>query len=468
MNLSKKDIQIRFIGENAFDVTGSMIWVKTPDTQILLECGLYQKNGNDITEYHINNAAFPFKPQEIDYVFINHTHIDHCGRLPLLFKRGCKAQVIVPENNLPILEVLLNDSAKACKASAASLTKQNGNAYPPIYTYDDVQDALAHVTEYAFNTKFDLGPFTFRFVSSGHILGSAQLELWIDQKKILYTSDLGNIHIKKSYVADFVPVEKANIVIGESTYGGESLIAGKKMRKNEVQLLSDTIFQTCMIDKAKVLIPVFANSRAQEMLTQLYDIISEDPMMKRIPVFLDSPMANAICGVYDKVVDDPKWKKVREWINVRWLTSVEESNDARAYRGPAVILAASGMMTNGRVRSWCRDLLPNSNNTIVFCGFAVEDSLAYVLKLGKKKKIKLSGEWIRNRAKIVDLRSYTSHMQQDDLIKYYSSIKCERVFLVHGEENSKLELQSKLRDAIHKNDMTHRVYIPQKDEIFTM
>ncbi len=473
--MSKKNIQIRFVGNNSQDVTGSCVWIKTPHRQILLECGLYQAAGNTLDMYNVNNAPFEFKAREIDYVFVNHTHIDHCGLLPLLYKRGANAKTIIPHKNTTITEILLRDSAKVAQADANELSRKYNRQYAPLYDNDDVSTTMEHVFEYAFGEVIELDEYVkFRFTPSGHILGSAQLELWVTEgyqtEKILYTSDLGNVHIEKPFVTPFEPVAKADIVIGESTYGNEDIIARQKMRDKDIEKIQLAVREVCKEGRGKLLIPVFANSRAQEILMLLYDIYGNDPSF-RIPVLFDTPMGMTICSAYSSLLEGEeraKWQKVLDWNYVKFMADAGESAAWQKAKGPAIILATSGMMTHGRARSWCRTLLPHNNNMILFCGFAIEDSLAAIIKNGKAKKIKLSGEWIPNRCKILNLRSFSSHMQQDSLVKYYASIDCERIYLVHGEKHAKQELCALVQEAISKNDRAGKCVCVHKNYEVTL
>lgn len=456
--MSKHNIQIRFVGNNSQDVTGSCIWIKTPHRQILLECGLYQAAGKTLDVYNVNNAPFEFKAREIDYVFVNHTHIDHCGLLPLLYKRGCNAKICVPAKNTTITEILLNDSAKVAAADAAELSHHYNRDYAPLYDHSDVSNTIDHVFEYAFGKIIELDEYVkFRFVPSGHIFAAAQLELWVTEgyhtKKILYTSDLGNVHITKPFVEPFQPVTKADIVIGESTYGNEEIVARQKMRDKDIEKIQHAVREVCKEGRGKLLIPVFANSRAQEMLMLLYDLYGNDPSF-RIPILFDTPMGITVCNAYANLLTGPekeKWVRVMNWHYVKFMSDAAESKTWMTAKGPAIILSTSGMMTHGRSRAWCRQLLPHNNNMILFCGFAIEDSLASIIKAGKAKKIKLSGEWIPNRCKILSLRSFSSHMQQDSLVKYYSSINCEKIYLVHGEKHARQELCAMVQEALSKN-----------------
>lgn len=175
----KDKIQISFVGANAEDVTGSCILIKTPDRKILLECGLFQ-SCDTFESYKVNSRHFKFSPKEIDYVFVCHSHADHLCLAPRLYARGCNAPVIMPFGSYDIAEILLRDSANIMNYDAKELSERFGRNYSPIYKESDVDNCLSHCREFPMGQVFELDEFVkFRFVPSGHILNSAQLELWV-------------------------------------------------------------------------------------------------------------------------------------------------------------------------------------------------------------------------------------------------------------------------------------------------
>lgn len=470
MSAKPKDkIQIQFVGEAASEVTGSCIWVKTPHVEFLIECGLYQSSGNILNEYKINNAPFKFKPKNISYVFGCHCHGDHILRVPLLFKRGMRAPVIMPTGSAPIAQILMEDSARIMACDALDLSKQYGREYAPIYTQDHVDMCMAHLREYPMGEIIQLDEYVkFRFVPSGHIMNAAQIEIFVTEgnitKTIAYTSDLGNTHIKPYYANDFEPIHKANIFIGETTYGGEHRIATQRVRNKDLQKLKSVIENTCQNERGRVLIPCFANSRSQVMLTHLYDMFGEDPSFK-IPVLFDTPMGVRVCEAYRRLLtgeDAEKWDKVLQWPNIKFITDPMESKAWQNDDSPAVIISSSGMLTHGRSRAYAKALLGDSRNVIAFCGFSVDNSLASIIKEGKVKTIKLGGKRVANRCRVVDLHSFTSHAQRDELLNYYSNVDCEKVLLVHGDMDSKREFAIDLEQEISKKDKTSKVVCVNK------
>ncbi len=469
MAKSKNKIQINFIGEAANDVTGSCVYIQTPHRKILLECGLYQSCGSTLESYKINNKHFDFKPKDIDYVFLCHCHADHIALTPKLYKESCGAHIIAPSGTKSIAEILLRDSAYIMDGDAKELSDKFQRSYAPIYSEDDVDRCLKYYEEYPIGDIIQLDDYIkFRFVPSGHILNSAQLELWITEgnitKKIGYTSDLGNIHIKKYYTNSFEPIEKCDVLIGETTYARETHIANQKTRNKDLEKLETVIRQTCVESGARVLIPVFSNDRCQNILTYLYDIFGNDQSFD-IPILVDSPMSIKICEAYNSLLDGDelnKWKAVLAWKNVRF---VKESVDSREWRNSGqsvVVLASSGMCVKGRSVGWIANMLSHVEDRIIFCGFAAEHSLASIIKEGKQKTITVSGKRVKNKCQITDLHSFSSHMQRDSLLKIYGATQCEKIILVHGEMSGKIEFANDLQEEISKNNHTSKVIVCNK------
>lgn len=469
MAKSKGKIQINFIGESANDVTGSCLHIQTPHRQILLECGSFQSCGSTLENYRVNNKHFDFKPKEIDYVFLMHNHVDHIGLVPKLYKYGSTAQIIAPNGTKPVAEILLRDSAHIMDTDVLELSEKFKRDYAPIYTEGDVDKCLNYYTEYPIGEIIQLDEYIkFKFVSSGHILNSAQLELWVTEgnvtKKIGYTSDLGNVHIKKYYSNTFEPIKKCDVLIGETTYARESRIANQKMRNKDLEKLEAAIRQTCIEERARVLIPVFANDRCQNMLTYIYDIFGNDESFN-IPVLVDSPMAMRVCNAYSELLegdDAKKWHRVLTWKNVHFVKDALESRAWRDSKQPVIVLASSGMMVRGRSTGWAHSMLPRAHDRIIFCGFAAENSLAAIIKEGKQKTMTISGHRVGNKCQVTDLHSFSSHMQRDSLLRIYGATECEKIILVHGEMNGKIEFAKELQEEISKNNNTGKVIVANK------
>lgn len=467
MGKKKDKIRISFVGQNSEDVTGSCIHIKTETKQLLLECGLHQSCGTLLNDYKINSERFTFKPKEIDYIYVNHIHIDHIGKLPKLYAEGCTAKIIAPMGTFELAKILLEDCAFIMSKDVESIKRKTNKDYPPIYTKDDVSLCMKYWDEYNIGDMINLSDenekISFCFQPSGHILNSAQLELYLGEngntKKLVYTSDLGSSVLPKYYVNKFSPIVKSNLFIGEATYSNELRNVTLKDREKDLEKIKCVIEQDCIDRNAKVLFPVFANDRMQNILTHLYDLFGEDESFTT-PILIDSPLGIKISKLYLQLLDGEqleKYQKVFTWKNVKFIEDYETSKYYQDLKQPMIILAASGMLTAGRAVNWVQKLLPNPNNHIIFCGFSPSNSLAGKIKEGKKKTLTIDGKVVVNRCSIVSLKSFSSHMQRTELLNYYSDINCEKVILVHSNQTSKLNFAKDLQNEISKKNKTSKV-----------
>lgn len=452
---NKNKIKIDFLGANAYQVTGSMTLIEYNHHKILLECGLVQTN-KVVQDFKDNAQNFDFKASELDYIFVGHPHIDHIGRIPKLFKDGATCPVICGFDAVDLFEPLLHDSAHIISKDAEIIMRRTKKSTEPFYNQEDVKNTLEALRGYSNNEIHKLDEtLSFQLIPSGHILGAYQILLYITDEhgktnKILYTSDLGNVKSKQYFVKDFQAVQKADVVIGESTYGNPNRKSVSKCdRKKDIEKLRTVIEQTCIQNRGKVIIPVFSLQRSQTMLRIIYEIFGKDEYFN-IPVILDSPLAVNLTNVFMNNLDNGEKEKLREvleWKNLRLVTEHAESKRYCDSKKPMIVLSSSGMASAGRVKFYLQKALASHKNTIVFCGFSAEGSLSWKIKnLDKQKTIRISGKQIKNKANVVNLVSFTSHMQFDDLIKYYSSIHCERIYLVHGNMETKLELKYALEN----------------------
>lgn len=438
----------------------------------MLECGLSQSN-NLKKDYLTNNHKFNFKTKSIKYLFLMHLHIDHIGRAPLLYRRGFRGRVIVPEGSKRFIKDMLEDSAKIMGRDAYTLSIYYGKTIEPLYSVEDVNGFLNLIEEFPIKARFKLDEnVEFCFIPSGHIIKSAQLELWITSgnttKKILYTSDLGNRQISKPFVEPFEEVNKANLVIGETTYGDpKKPVATERIREKDINKLKELINLTCIEGKSKLLIPAFALDRSQLMLCLLYQMF-KDKKDFNIPIIYDSPLGlKHLKSYFNTVTDENDLKLLKDaatWPNVIQIGSWEESKYWSECSGPAIIIASSGMMQNGRILTYLPNILKNFNNCIVFCGFLSENSLGWKIKQ-KEKVIRVNNKRILNRANIFTLNSFSSHIQYPDLLNYYSNINCEKIALVHGEQNSKVAFKNNLEKELYNKSKNTKVIAVNKSTV---
>lgn len=473
---SKDKIRVSFKSSGAAeDVTGSCIiitWGK-PQRTIMVDCGLSQGGQSLLKGYQANNKRFSVKESTVEYIFVTHAHADHQGLVPLLFKRGCEGKVIVPEKSKDIVRELQLDSAKIMERDALDLSKRTGKNYPPIYAKHDVDKAIEHTKEYGFNKKIELDEeLSFELIPAGHTLGSAQIILYIKNggsvKKLAFTGDLGNINTPKLYINDFKPIQNANLLIGECTYANKERSIKAKDRKKDEEKIKSVIQDIMDNGKGSVLFPVFSFMRSQQILTIIYNLFKDDENFN-IPVIMASPLTSKINKIFSEELEGEelrKWEEILSWDKLTIISEFEKLENHMKQKTPTIVLASSGMMNAGFSIWVAEQLLPSAYNKILFCGYSVEGTLAWKIKQKKTKTVTINGKAIPSRCGIVNLHSFSSHMQREELMKYYSGgmgtgTYC-KVALNHGNFKDKCEFGKELQEEISKRNRTDKVVIVNK------
>lgn len=474
MGKKKKEVTIEIVGGNAEGVTGSCTRIDFYGRTILFELGMVQDNSTILGNYKDNCAILnKIKPKKIEMVILGHNHCDHIGLVPMLFARGnTDVKIITPKDTTCILREMWSDTAFINERDAEVLNRKGDKCYTPLYTQAEVEMALKNVIEIEIGSIIDIDEnVAIRYTPAGHILRSCQTELYINggshTRKILFTSDLSNIMIedRKVFVEKFQPVTSANIVIGESTYGKRKGSMKKKDIELDRQKMKTVIEQFCIENKHRVLIPTFSLDRMPFIIWELYQLFGKDESFT-VPVLIDSPLANRLLDCYSSILDGDakeKFDEMMSWKNIRRVITPEDSKAAISDKGAKIICASSGMLTAGRSVKWVQSILPNENDCILFVGYAGQDTLAGHIKNGSTQKtININGKPYKNKCSLVDLKSYSSHMQHNDLVKYYKSINCEKIYLCHGDDKARLELKEDLDKALADCCKSTRVIIINK------
>ena len=458
----KEKVVVEIVGGNAESVTGSCTQITTAEHKYLFELGMIQDGHTPLENYKLNSKLLQkIHPQEIDFIIIGHAHLDHIGLIPALYVRGkCEAKIVVPKGSVSIIREMWLDAAYINQRDVEIINLKDRH-YEPFYTEDNVKQALQHIIEIDSNTITSLSDeLAVRYSNAGHILLSKQAEVYINggshTRKILFTSDLGNLGTQDSrvFVEPFQPITTANIVIGECTYSAKGRETNKKTLELDIEKIKTVVTQYCIDNNHRVLIPTFSLDRMPYILWILYSIFGNDENFK-VPVLVDSPLANRLLDCYSSILvgeAKEKFDQMMSWKNIQRIITPEDSKAAIANKGAKIICSSSGMLTAGRSVKWVQSILPSENDVIMFIGYAGEDTLAYKIKHEKEQKtININGKTCKNKAQIIDLTSFSSHMQRKDLINYYKSINCEKIYLVHGGKEKiqfKYDLEAAIQDCL--------------------
>ena len=453
-------MKIKFCGAS-IGVTGSCHLITTDKHKLLLDCGQFQ--GGKAVE-KMNEEPFPFDPAQIEWVILSHAHIDHCGRLPLLVKRGFKGQIYCTDATADLLEVMLKDSAYIHEKDAQWQSKKNARTgkppVEPLYTIDDAEDALKLVRPVLYDQLIELAPeIRIVFNDAGHILGSAITELWITEgentSKIVFSGDLGVTN--RPILRDPVKIKKADYVIMETTYGNRLHPANATSIDELIHITLATVKRG-----GSVIIPSFAVGRTQELIYQFNMFYEQHPeyqsQLENVNVYIDSPMATTATEVFKRnaqVFDE----KTKEYIlsgdnpldfkNLKFTRNTADSMMLNEDKSPKIIISASGMCEAGRIRHHLKHNLWDSRNSIVFVGYQAEGTLGRMLIEGAKE-VKLFGETISVKAEIHNLEGFSGHADQKGLMDWLSGFRQEpeQIFLVHGELESKKDFARLVGDKL--------------------
>ncbi len=435
-------MKVTFFGA-AHAVTGSCHCIEVNGKKILIDCGLQQ--GRD--EY--NDNALGFEPNYIDYVIVTHAHIDHSGRIPLLVKNGFQGKIITTRLTGQLMSIMLRDSAHIQESDAQWKNQKGKRAgrepVEPLYTVADAEAALKQVEVFEYGKQFDLcDGAQVRFTDAGHLLGSACVELWLTEgdvtKKIVFSGDLGNVD--QPIIRNPQPMKDADYVVTESTYGDRNHEPPESYTEALAKVIDESFARG-----GNVVIPAFAVGRTQELLYFIREI-KEKNLVKNAPNFLvcvDSPLAGSATKIFEGdlhgYLDEEALQLVQggknlfEFPNLTLVESSEESKALNMDKIPKVIISASGMCDAGRIRHHLKHNLWRPESTIVFVGFQAEGSLGRRLLEGATS-VKLFGEEIAVKAKIVNFKGLSSHADRDHLLAWMDQFKPVpgQVFVVHGDD----------------------------------
>lgn len=425
-------------------VTGSCHCLEINGKKILVDCGLQQ--GRD----ELDNRYLAFAPGNIDILLVTHAHIDHTGRIPLLVKNGFHGSILTTRVTADLMKIMLLDSAHIQESDAEYENRKGQRAgrehVEPLYTEQDALDVFKYVTTCEYKEKVDLCEgVSAVFTDAGHLLGSASITLELEEngvhKTIVFSGDIGNVD--QPIIRDPQLLKKADYVVMESTYGDRNHTEVWSYTDELAEIIDETLGKG-----GNVVIPSFAVGRTQELLYFIREI-KDQKLVKstpNFPVYIDSPLAKAattvFCGDLHGYLDEQALELVKDgthmftFPNLNLVESSEESKMLNMDTTPKVIISASGMCDAGRIRHHLKHNLWRANSAVVFVGFQSPGTLGRRL-LDGVEKVKLFGEEIAVKAKIVNFQGLSSHADHDHLVQWIKAFdpKPTHVFVVHGDED---------------------------------
>lgn len=437
-------------------VTGSCHHVECGGKHILIDCGLFQ-GGRELDEE--NAAPFGFDAAAIDFVLLTHAHLDHCGRIPLLVKRGFRGEIITTAASRELARVVMLDCAHLQEEEAfyrARKEARRGKSEmpQPLYTQLDALNSLEYFGRTArYGEPLVLAPgLAASFLDAGHILGSASIHLHYSGTdrhcNIVFSGDLGNAG--RPLLRDPVPPPAADAVVMETTYGDRLHKPLGPSIEELYQAIDDSFRRG-----GNVIIPSFALERTQEVLFHLRAGVESGRLPRSTQVFLDSPMAISATEIFRRHPEcfDTETRTLfaagRDPFSLPGLHFTRETAESMALNritGGAIILAGSGMATGGRVRHHLKHNLWRENSSVIFVGFAAQGTLARRIIDGAQT-VRLFGEEIPVRAHIYTINGFSAHADRDELLAWQRHSRAPRTFLVHGEEAVMQQFAAQLKNT---------------------
>lgn len=424
------------------EVTGScfLCVLKLPDKEcvkFIVDCGLFQEE-----KYDKYNFDFPFDPEEISFALLTHNHVDHTGRLPLLFRQGFNSKIYCSKQTRIFLPLALNDS---CKVLRDVCKRKN---IKQLYTDEDVEKTIANTVGVEFNSKIEITPnISITLLKNGHLVGAAMILVEIhypgeEDINLLFSGDYNN---KNSFFdVEVIPEEikqKRISLIIESTYG--------KMNSSEISYTFEKDLLSNVSQEKTIIIPVFSLGRSQEILLNLKELQCKKLLDPNIPIFFDGKLAHNYTNLYLK---NDEISKKKDFVPEN-LTFVDSTTRAKLLNTDSckIIVTTSGMGTYGPAQQYLPYFVSKTKAAIIFTGYTAEKTLGRILQETPKGEfVKIGGLLVKKNAEVLSTTEFSSHAKGDEILELVKQFENLRAVLInHGEEDEKEEMAKRVINEVN-------------------
>jgi metallo-beta-lactamase family protein len=441
----------------AEEVTGSKHVLEIGGQSYLVDCGAFQGSR---AEADRKNRTLGIEPDRIEAVILTHGHLDHCGTLPLLSRKGYQKNIYATPATRDIASLIMMDSARIQARDAVYLrgqARKRGENFDwePLYTEQDAIQVTSQILGVSYNRPMYIGDgVTLEFYDAGHILGSAMAFITVKkdgrETHILCTGDLGRKG--KPIIRDPAIPPAPDYIVLESTYGNRRHDTGN----NAVDKLAK-VAARCVEQRGKILIPSFAIERTQE-LVYYFHLLVDDGIIPEVPIYVDSPMATNATTIfqihpecYDEEIKDAFIKHHKNpfgFNNLNFTTSVDESKALNDRKGPLIIISADGMCEAGRIQHHLIHNITDPRTTVLLVGYMAENTLGRRIR-DRAAELKIHGQWLKRRAEVEEINAFSAHADYEEALQWLKSLDTSRlktIFLVHGESDAQRAFKKHLTE----------------------
>lgn len=437
-------MKLSFFG-GAGTVTGSKTLLEFDYTKILVDCGLFQ----GLKELRKKNwEEIPFNVNDLNFVFLTHAHLDHTGYLPLLVKNGYKGKIYCTSATRDLAEIILLDSGKISEEDARRANKLDFTRHKPakpLYTMEDAKEAVKQFEAFDFNKWHTINEdLQFKFLNSGHILGSSFVLLKVKGKVFVFSGDIGR---KDPIILNqYEYVDKADFLVVESTYGN------RMHSDTEIENKLSEIINHTFQKGGTLIIPSFSVERAQEII-YLLSVLKRKKLLPDMPIYLDSPMGVNATNVYFNHASDHKLTEADQksmLSTVKLITNLHTSREIVGDKNPKIVLAGSGMITGGRVLNYLEKTITNPKNSVLIVGFQAEGTRGRGL-IGGEKEIKFYGRYYTINAEVFKINAFSGHADQSEILDWLEHFESPPTltFINHGEQHQSQALKTKIKTELN-------------------
>ena len=445
-------------------MTGSMHLVRTDQSQVILDCGLFQGRREDFYKF---NTRFPFCITDINGLILSHAHIDHSGNIPTIVKNGLTAPIYATSATVDLCGLMLPDSGHIQEEDVKFVNKINRRkGLPlrfPLYTENDARESLSSFRGMDYHQPIKItNDITCTFYESGHVLGSAISVLDIKNEKhdirLAYAVDLGRKNLP--LLKDPEVVSDIDYLIIESTYGNRQHDSMETVKGKLAEVVNRTVKRG-----GKIIIPSFAFERTQEVAYFLNALVQEHKIPS-IPIFVDSPLATNITMIFQaniKYLDETTQDMMRRQMDpfgfsrIQYIRDADKSRALNMDNRPMVIISASGMCEAGRILHHLKNNIENPANTILVVGYMAQDTLGKKI-VDRSPIVRIFGEEHHLKAEVVKINAFSAHADKNELMEYIGKCnkKLKRIFVVHGDDEQSEPFIEKLKQSGYKADLPSR------------